>query len=76
MSCAPIMTPDEVTDHLRDAGLTGWKGLFRRVDCHVVAVLTPPDFNPAVDPKRMRVGRGRDHAAALAQAIDRARTLN
>lgn len=76
MSIAPIMTPDELASHLADAGLTGWKGLVRRVDGDVVAVLTPPDFNPAVDPKRMRVGRGPDHAAALAQAIDRARTLN
>ena len=76
MSVAPVMTPEELADHLRDAGLVGWTGRVFRVDCHVVAVLRPPAFNPAVDPKRMRVGRGPDHAAALAQAIDRARTIN
>ena len=70
------LTPEALDEHLRDAGLIGWKAKVNRVAGDVVAVLTPPDFNPVVDPRRMCVGRGDDHATALAHAIDRARTVH
>ncbi len=70
------MSDADLTQTVRDHGLTGWKAgvhAHPEVNGRRVAVLTSPDYNPVTGAGRLITAHGRDDADAFARALERAR---